>query len=211
MRVFSRLQSVCEYLLQPGGIFQSDANADKRAGHAVLRRPVELGIVREDGVRARKGKVGAETGTLVARERIVKRLRCALTRKREREEPSEASAGQTARGIVLRGLPFGVEDFGDGRGRLLLLGGRVQKVAHVLGVRVDPRGALCEIARVAFHEDGILVVVDIFVSCCQSLFQRGIMLARGVQNETARRRPVGSAGGFERNGTENASVLTCRP
>jgi hypothetical protein len=193
--------------VQPGGILQSDAYADKRARYTVLPRPVELGIVREDGVRARKGKIGAETGTLVARERIIKRLRRALTREREREEPSEAAAGQTARGIMLRGLPFGVEDLADGRGRVLLLGGRVQKVAYVLGIRVDPRCALCETARVAFHKDGILVVVDIFVSCEQSLSQRGMMLARGVQYETAEPRRVASTEG---NGL-TPCWLTCRP
>jgi hypothetical protein len=40
----------------------------------------------------------------------------------------------------------------------------VQEIAHALGVRVDLRRALGEIARVAFHEDGAFVVVDVFVS-----------------------------------------------
>ena len=36
---------VCEYLMQPADVLQSDTNTDKRFGHAVLRRPVKLGIV----------------------------------------------------------------------------------------------------------------------------------------------------------------------
>jgi len=93
MCVFSRLQSIGKYTAQPAGVLQSDANADERSRHAVLRRPVELGIVREDGVWARERKVGAETGALGARERVIKCLRRALTREREREETPEAAAG----------------------------------------------------------------------------------------------------------------------
>lgn len=137
MRVLRRLQSVGEYPAQPVGVLQPDTNADKRPGHGVLRRPVELGVVREDGVRARERKVGAETGALGARERVEERLRRALAREREREETAKAAAGQTARAIVVRGLPLGVEDFGYWRGGLGLLGGCVQKVAYVLGIRVD--------------------------------------------------------------------------
>lgn len=112
MRVFGRLQSVGEYPAQPAGILQPDTNADERPGHAVLLRPIELGVVREDGVRARERKVGAETGALGAPERIVERLRRALARESEREEAAKAAAGQAACGIMVRGLPFGVEDFG---------------------------------------------------------------------------------------------------
>ena len=142
MCVFSRPQSICEYLMQPTDVLQSDTNADERLGHAVLRRPVKLGIVREDGIRTGEGKVGAETGTLGARERIVECLRCSLTREHEREETSEAGAGYTAGGVVARGFPFGVEDLGDWRGRLLLLlllllgGSCVEEIAYVLGIRV---------------------------------------------------------------------------
>ncbi len=93
MCVFRRLQSAGKYLVQRVGVLQSDTNADKRPGHAVLRRPVEFGIVREDGIWTRECKVSAETRTLVARERVVECLRCGLTREREREETSEASPG----------------------------------------------------------------------------------------------------------------------
>ena len=164
--VFCCLQSVGEHLVEPGDVLQPDANANERLGHGVLRRPIELCVVREDGVRAREGEVGAEAGALVARERVIERLRRALAREREREEAPEAAAGQTARGVVGRGLPLWVEDLGDGRGRDL--GGRVQQVADVLGTGVDLRRALGEVARVSFHEDGVLVVVGVFVPREQS-------------------------------------------
>ena len=172
MRVFGRLQSVSEHLVEPAGVLQPDADADERRRHAVLRRPVELRVVRENRVRAGEREVGAEAGALGARERVVERLCGALAREREREEAPEATtalaaAGQQQkapppRGVVRRGLPLGVEDLRDRRGRRLR--GRVQEIAHALGVRVDLRRALGEIARVAFHEDGAFVVVDVFVS-----------------------------------------------
>ena len=96
----------------------------------------------EDGVRARECKVGAKAGALGARERVIERLRRALTREREREEAAEAAAGQAARGVVVRGLPLGIEDLRDGRGGLVGLGGCVQEVADVLGVCVDLGRAL---------------------------------------------------------------------
>ena len=144
MYVFGRLQSVGEDLVQPASALQPDANAYERRRHAVLRRPIELCIVREDRVWAREGKVGAQAGTLGARERVVERLRGALPREREREEAAKAATGRTAppRGVVVRGLPFGVEDLCDRRGRFVGLRGRVQEVAHALGVRVDLRRAL---------------------------------------------------------------------
>ena len=79
--------------MQPADVLQSDTNADERFGYAVLRRPVKLGIVREDGIRTRECKVGAETGTLGACERIVECLRCCLTHEREREETSVSAPG----------------------------------------------------------------------------------------------------------------------
>ena len=138
--VFCCLQSVGEHIVEPADVLQPDANANERPGHAVLRRPIELGIVREDGVRAREGEVGAEAGALVARERVIERLCRPLAREREREEAPEAATGQTARGVVGRGLPLWVEDLRDRRGRDL--GGRVQQVTNALGTGVDLRRAL---------------------------------------------------------------------
>ena len=67
---------------------------------------------------------------------------------------------------------------------LLLLRGGVQQVADALGVGVDFGGALYEIARIAFHEDGVFVEIGVFVSCDQSGLERGVVLACGVQYET---------------------------
>ena len=93
MCIFGRLQRVCEHSVQRAGVLQSDSNAHERPGHAVPRRPVELAVVSEDRVRAREGEVGAEAGSLGARERVVERLCSALACKREREEAAEAAAG----------------------------------------------------------------------------------------------------------------------
>ena len=131
MCVFGRLQSVREDLGQPASVLQPDANAHERRRHAVLRRPIELAIMREDRVRAREGEIGAQAGTLGARERVVECLCGALPRKREREKAAKAAAGRTPppRGVVGRGLPFGVEDLcdrrGGGGGRFVGLRGRV--------------------------------------------------------------------------------------
>ena len=95
MCVFGCLQSVREDLVQPASVLQPDANAYERRGHAVLRRPIELPIMREDRVRAREGEVGAQAGTLGACERVVERLCGALPGKREREEAVEAVAVRT--------------------------------------------------------------------------------------------------------------------
>ena len=145
MCVFCRLQSVGEDLVQPTRLLQPDANAHERRRHAILRRPLELGIVREDGVRARECEVRAQARTLGARERVIERLGGALPREREREQAAEAAAGRTPppRGVVGRRLPLGVEDLRDGRGRIVVgLRGRVQEIAHALGVRVDLRRAV---------------------------------------------------------------------
>ena len=148
MCVFGRLQSIGEDLVEPASVLQPDANAHERRRHAVLRRPIELVIEREDRVRACEGKVRAQAGTLGACKRVVERLCSALPSEREREEAAEAAAGRTppARGVVGRGLPFRVEDLcdrrGGGGGRLVGLRGRVQETAHALGVRVNLRRPL---------------------------------------------------------------------
>ena len=105
----------------------------------------------KDSVRARQCEVGAEAGALGASEGVVERYRRAGARECEREQPAEAAAAAAAggllaaaRGVVRGGLPFGVEDFGDGA--LLLLGGCVQQVADALGVGVDFGCALDEVA-----------------------------------------------------------------
>jgi len=92
MGVFGRLQSGSEHGVKPARLLQPDANADERPRHAILRRPVEFGIVGEDRVRARKGKVGTEAGALGARERVIERLCRGRAREREREEAPEPTA-----------------------------------------------------------------------------------------------------------------------
>jgi len=146
--VFGRLQSIGENLVEPASVLQPDANAHERRRHAVLRRPFELVIVREDRVRAREGEIGAQAGTFGARERVVERLCGALPREREREEAAETAVGRTppSRGVVGHGLPFRVEDLcdrqGGGGGRLVGLRGRMEETAHALGVRVNLRRLL---------------------------------------------------------------------
>ena len=115
MRLLCRAQCAREHIIQPSGLLEPDADAHELGRHAVPRGPIELPIVREDRVRAREGEVGAEAGALGARERVEEPPCCALAGEREREQPAEAAGGQSAaRGVVLRGLPFRVEDFGDG-------------------------------------------------------------------------------------------------
>src|SRR6266702_6062289 len=123
VRLLGGAHGARKHIVQPPGILEPDTDADERAGHAIPRRPIEFSVVREDGVRAREGEVGAEAGALCAREGIEEGLRCSWAGEREREQPAEAAAGQAAaRGIVRGGLPFGIEDFGDRRGWTLLSG-----------------------------------------------------------------------------------------
>jgi hypothetical protein len=144
--LLSRAQGPRKHILQPRRVLQPNANTYERARHAISRRPIQLTIMGQYSIRTREGEISSEAGTLRALERVKERLRRAGARECEREQPAEAAGGRTAvRGVVCGGLPFWVEDLGDGRGGVVIvLRGCVQEVADALGVRVDFGGALGE-------------------------------------------------------------------
>ena len=69
---FCSVQRLVEPTLEHVHVFQPDRHPNQVLFHAPLQRPVELGPMREHGVRARQSKVGAERGALLALESIVK-------------------------------------------------------------------------------------------------------------------------------------------
>ena len=94
------------------------------------------------------------------------------------QQPAVPAIGSLASVVVLLRIPvLGVVDLLDARVR-------AQRVGDDLGVVVDAVQAADEVARVALHEYGVLVEVEIFEGCCEVGFQGGVVASLRVQNET---------------------------
>ncbi len=158
--------------------------------------------MREDRERARKREVRPEARPLVARQRVEECARRRERGERQREEPAEAAflvlvvravvrtataagGGDAARVVVRARGVLGVEHLFDrGGGRAACERARAEEVAYCFGVCVDDAHAALEVARVALHEYGVLVEVEILEGRCEVGFQGGVVASLRVQDET---------------------------
>ena len=187
-----RLQRASEVRQELVPIFQANANTHKALFNAVLRCPVKLRVMRKDDVRAREGEVRAKAGALLAPERVVERAaRC-----RRREGHAEQSAVPACRDavladatalVVLRCLPFGIVDVLDdstGRRRVRSERAVAEEGAYGEGIVVDDFDAPAEVARIAFHEDGVFVEVEVFIHVGDLRFKVMVVSSTRIQDKT---------------------------
>lgn len=209
MSLGSALQTVGKHVQQERLVFQTDGNPNETSLDAKLCCPVELAVVRQDGVWTGEGEVGTQTGTLCALQCVVECLTSSFAVKRDGEKTSisstalllvvcfSAAVGRhvsqsakrflaTTHIVILPGLVSRIKKILDHpRPSTLTLSFAPQHARDRSCVAVDLDDSAYEIARIPLHEDGILVKVCVFVMRVQRLLQHGVMLTLWIQHHAS--------------------------
>lgn len=184
-RLLCSIESSKERRLEALDLFQSNADSDETRLDAEIVGPVELEVVRQQGVRARQRKVGPQTRTLVAFERVkegLARFLRAESQGKQSSVPALACRGESLsdpvvfRGDVSRVIhPF---EHAIGRAGRVFEGPRDEHLGQVVRVVVDDRNSMTEIPRVSFHVDGVLgevvILVPVFLRRLQLVVKLGV-------------------------------------
>jgi hypothetical protein len=195
---FSRTQRRLEPRQQILLVLHAKTDSDQPRLDAEPRGPIQLAIVRQNGIRTREGKVGSKTGTLEALKRIEKSFRRSSRRERERKQASvppfllvllfaaARSLLLPTTFIVLWRAVLWIKHLFDNGGRSRISTSdraRSQKITHNFRVGVDTPHATFEISRVSLEVYSVFVKIVIFKSGIEVLLQNLVVLPLRVQNE----------------------------
>lgn len=166
---FCGLKSVLEPFEEGFAVFKADRNSDQGGGHAALEGPVKFAPVCEKRVRAGEGKVGAKRRAFLASQSVVKGLGRGESFEGQTEQTTKAGAGghvfalaSETPGVVFGRAELGIVNFVQGRVRVAFFVVE-EVVAELFSVVVDLFDARQKVAAVALKEDGVLVVVHVFI------------------------------------------------
>lgn len=191
-RLLRSIQRSQKGRLEPLDLLQPDAHPDETRFHAEIVGPIELEVVRQKGVRAGQSKVGTQTRSLVAFERVEERLGGLLSGKRQgKQTPVTTLAGggeSLGDPIVFRGdisrviHPF---EYAIRRTGSVHLGLADEQLGQVVSVVVDYRDSMTEVSRISFHVNGVFGEIVVLVPVLLGGLEVGVKLGVRRQHQAA--------------------------